>query len=158
MLKALTPVVTLAAGCAFGLERPTPPLVAAVALITAGVMAAAHGEVRFSAFGAAAMVSSVGAEALRLVVMQLLMARRGMHPLEALMYLAPACAAWMLLICAASGEAAALLAGGRLSAAAAHPAAFAASALAGFAVNGCAFAVVGLSSALTLKARGPQTR
>jgi hypothetical protein len=70
MLKALTPVATLAIGCAFGHERPTPRLMAAVGLIAAGVMGASHGEGRFSGIGVAIMVCSVGAEALRLNVMQ----------------------------------------------------------------------------------------
>lgn len=92
MLKALTPVATMAVGFAFGHERPTGQLMAAVSLITAGVMAASYGEGRFSAVGVAVMVTSVCGEALRLNIMQLLMANKGMHPLEALMFLSPACA------------------------------------------------------------------
>lgn len=70
MLKALTPVATLAVGCAFGLERATGQLSASVGLITLGVMGASWGEGRFSGVGVAAMVMSVAAEALRLNIMQ----------------------------------------------------------------------------------------
>jgi hypothetical protein len=78
------------------------------------------------------------------------MAKKGMHPLEALMFLAPACAFWMLLF-AAFTELPRALHAGSFSVASAHPWHFAASAVAGFAVNSTAFAVVGFSSALTLK-------
>ena len=140
----------MAVAVALGLERPTPRLAASVSLITLGVMAASYGEGRFSAAGVAAMVASVAAEALRLNITQLLMARRGLHPLEALSYLAPACAFWMLLP-ALFTDIPRLAARGLSAAAAARPGAFAASAAAGFAVNFLAFGVVALSSALTLK-------
>ncbi|GBF91846.1 hypothetical protein Rsub_04951 [Raphidocelis subcapitata] len=153
MLKALTPVATLAVGCAFGHERPSPRLMAAVGLIAAGVMAASHGEGRFSGVGVAIMLSSVGAEALRLNIMQALMSSSRaprLHPLEALMYLAPACAA-VLLIVAAATELPRAIAAGKLAIPAARPWPFVASAASGFALNAASFAVVSLSSALTLK-------
>jgi hypothetical protein len=151
MLKSLTPVATLAAALFLGLEKPSARLTAAVGLIAFGIMAASFGEGRFSAFGVTVMVTSVVAEAVRLNVAQLLMAgQRGLHPLEALRLIAPACAAWMALLCCAR-ELPLIVPAGKLRVIAAHPLHFAASAVAGFGVNGAAFAVVGLSSALALK-------
>lgn len=96
------------------------------------------------------MLASILAEALRLNIMQRLMAAHGFHPLEALRVLAPACAAWMLAAAAAT-EAPRMAAEGKFSVMTGHPWHFAAAGLAGFATNAASFGVVNLSSALTLK-------
>ena len=153
MLKALTPVVTMAALCGAGLETPTRPLVAAVAAIAAGTAIASYGEVNLSVIGVACMLLSECFEAGRLVLTQALLAHAAFHPVEGLMYLAPACSAWLLLGSALL-ELPAMRAEGALALVAARPAAFAVAAATGFAVNGLAYAVITRASSLTLKVLG----
>ncbi len=150
MLKAFTPVTTMAFSFLFRLERPTFPLIAAVATITAGVAAASYGEGNFSAFGVTAMLISVACEGLRLVLMQHVMAGLSWHPLEGLMWLAPACSGWLLLASALT-EWRGMAERGGLHVMAAHPVAFLVAACIGFGVNALAMSVISRASALTLK-------
>jgi drug/metabolite transporter (DMT)-like permease len=153
MLKAFTPVSTMLFAFAFKLERPTARLIAAVGLITLGVLSASYGEGNFSFVGVTAMVLSMLCEGLRLVMMQSLVAKRSFQPIEALMYLAPAASFWVLLI-AGSTEALQMRQEQHLADLAAHPGYVLASAAAGFGVNAAAMAVISLASALTLKVLG----
>jgi drug/metabolite transporter (DMT)-like permease len=153
MLKALTPVTTMLCAFAFQLERPTTPLIASITLITLGVMGASVGEVNFHVLGVLAMLSSVAAEGLRLVLMQHLVARKQMHSLEALLYLAPACSLWLLLY-VAMFEMPRMVEHQALSIVTKAPGMFLVSGCIGFGVNGMAMAVISLASALTLKVLG----
>lgn len=153
MLKALTPVVTMAALFAARLETPTPALVAAVAAIAAGTAIASYGEVNLSAVGVACMLLSEAFEASRLVMTQLLLTGSSFHPVEGLMYLAPACSAWLLLGAGAL-ELPRMRAEGAFGLMASRPAAFAAAGAAGFAVNALAYGVIRGASSLTLKVLG----
>ncbi|KAF8062808.1 sugar phosphate/phosphate translocator [Scenedesmus sp. PABB004] len=153
MLKAFTPVATMLFAFAFGLERPSVRLVAAVGVITLGVAGASAGEGALSLAGVAAMLGSMLCEGLRLVMMQALVAKRALRPLDVLAHLAPAASLWMLLLAGAT-EALAIHQGQHLADAAAHPAALAGSAIAGAAVNGAAMAVIALCGALPLKLLG----
>jgi drug/metabolite transporter (DMT)-like permease len=153
MLKAFTPVVTMLFAFLFGLERPSLLLVSAVGLITAGVAVASWGEGAFSVTGVTAMVGSLICEALRLVLMQSLVSRREMHPVQILAYIAPAATAWMLLI-AGLTEALSIHQHQALHDILRHPGALMASAAAGFGANAMAMLVISLSGALTLKCLG----
>ena len=100
MLKAFTPVVTMAALFAAGLEKPRRDLVGAVAAIAGGTALASAGEVNLSYVGVACMAASEAFEAARLVLTQTLLGANGprsLGPVEGLLYLAPACSAWLLL-------------------------------------------------------------
>ena len=153
MLKALTPVVTMAALFAARLESPTPPLIASVAAIAAGTAVASYGEVNLSLVGLACMFASECFEAGRLVLTQSLLAGANFHPVEGLMYLAPACTAWLLLGSAAF-ELPRMRAEGAWALVTARPAAFSIAAATGFAVNALAYGVISRSSSLTLKVLG----
>lgn len=78
-------VATLAVAFGLGLESPSRRLLGSVLLITLGIMGASYGAGSFSGWGAFLMIASVGGEALRLNITQLLMESRRLHPLEALM-------------------------------------------------------------------------
>lgn len=153
MLKAFTPVVTMLFAFLFKLERPSLLLVCAVGLITAGVAVASWGEGSINVTGVAAMVASLVCEALRLVLMQSLVSKREVHPVQTLAYIAPAATAWMVLI-AGLTEALPIHQSGALHDIAKHPLALAASAAAGFGANAMAMLVISLSGALTLKCLG----
>uniref|UniRef100_A0A061SM30 Drug metabolite transporter superfamily n=1 Tax=Tetraselmis sp. GSL018 TaxID=582737 RepID=A0A061SM30_9CHLO len=82
MLKALCPVFTLVALACARMLVPTVPLVSSVVLISIGVIVSSYGEVNFSWIGLAAMLGSEGAEAMRLVITQLLLVGLKFHPSE----------------------------------------------------------------------------
>jgi drug/metabolite transporter (DMT)-like permease len=153
MLKSFTPVVTMLFAFLFKLERPSLLLISAVGLITAGVAVASWGEGSFSLTGVTAMAASLICEALRLVLMQSLVSKREMHPVQTLAYIAPAATAWMLLIAGVT-EALAIHQAQALHDVMQHPGALVASAAAGFGANAMAMLVISLSGALTLKCLG----
>lgn len=153
MLKAFTPVSTMLCGFLFRLEQPSARLIAAVSCICCGVVVSSYGELNFSWFGVLSMLTSVGAEGLRMVMMQHLLAAKSFHPLEAWMYLAPACSIWLLLLIGVF-EAHHIQDQHGLAIIGAHGAFFGFAALAGFAVNALAMLVISLASALTLKVLG----
>lgn len=86
--------------------------------------------------GVAIMLTSVMCEALRLVLMQRLMAGRSLHPVEGLMYLGPACSGWLLLTHLLF-ESRRLLSSRGLGILAAHPLSFAVAMVIGFGGAGC---------------------
>jgi hypothetical protein len=97
MLKAFAPVLTMLLLFAFKLEQCTARLVAAVMMIAVGVCMASYGEMALSLVGVVAMLVSVASEATRLVLTQHLLVGRNWHPIEAWVYLGPACCGWLFL-------------------------------------------------------------
>jgi hypothetical protein len=153
MLKAFTPVSTMLCAFLFRLERPSARLIATVCCICVGVCASSLGELNFSAFGVLAMLVSIAAEGLRIVMMQHLLAAKQFNPIEAWLYLGPACCIWLAVLIGVS-EAHHIQDAHGLSVVAMHPWHFGFAALAGFAVNVLAMCVIKLASALTLKVMG----
>ncbi|GLC60734.1 hypothetical protein PLESTB_001665000 [Pleodorina starrii] len=155
MLKAFCPVVTMLLLFAARLETASRRLVAAVSLIAVGVALASYGELNLSLFGLAAMLVSVVAESVRLVLTQHLLVGSGssLHPLEGLFYISSACTA-VLAVQASYSEWPALLRQRDYEAVWAHPYSFGAAACCGFAVNMLAIMVIKLASSLTLKVLG----
>jgi hypothetical protein len=153
MLKAFTPVSTMFSGFLLGLEKPSAKLIAAVGCISCGVLLSSYGEVNFSVFGVVAMLLSIAAEGLRTGLMQHLLASKQFHPLEAWMYLGPACIVWLFVLIGVV-EAQDIRSQQALSIVVAHKWYFVFAAIAGFAVNALAMLVIKLASALTLKVLG----
>ena len=82
MLKAFTPVITMAFLFAAGLEAPSREMVASVLVIALGTALAAYGEVAFDLLGVLIMLVSESAEAARLVMTQFLLVGLKMGPFE----------------------------------------------------------------------------
>ncbi|KAG2438216.1 hypothetical protein HYH02_010918 [Chlamydomonas schloesseri] len=155
MLKAFCPVVTMLLLFVARLEAPSGRLCTAVGLIALGVALASYGELNLNLFGLTAMLVSVMAESVRLVLTQYLLAAGSapLHPLEGLFLISSACTA-VLAGQAALTEWPRLGAGGHLGLIRQHPGSFAAAACCGFLVNMLAITVIKLASSLTLKVLG----
>ena len=100
VLKVLLPATTLAAGVAAGVDHLTVPLAVAVTLITAGTGYAALLESQtghFSSIGLVQFLLSAVCEALRTVLVQLLLGQMKYNAVEALLYLSP-CTGGLLAI------------------------------------------------------------
>lgn len=153
MLKAFCPVITMLLLFLVRLERATPRLVASVTLISLGVAMASYGEMNMSLVGLATMLSSVVAEAVRLVMTQHLLQDQTMHPFEGLVYIGAACSFWLTLLALLTEWDHIMIKGAHLLIVQ-HPIKFAAAALAGFGVNTLAILVIKMASSLTLKVLG----
>ena len=156
MLKAFTPVLTLTTLSALSVESFSRQAGAAVGVITAGTFLAGAGALdgsRGSWVGIGTMLAAEISEVLRLVLTQKLLTNLNFHPVEGLMYLAPASLLWISAFCLVM-EAPRMAAEGAFATVAAHPFLFALAASLGFAVNALAYCVIVTSSSLSLKVFG----
>ncbi|CAL8465208.1 g4743 [Coccomyxa elongata] len=153
MLKAFTPIITMLALFVARLEDPSQRLIVAVLLIALGTAMASYGEVNMSWLGLTFMFASETFEAIRLVMTQMLLVGLKFHPIEGLMYLAPACSLWLLLGIALV-EWPRMAAENALGLIAAKPLLYMSAAAMGFGVNSLAYIVIQLASSLTLKVLG----
>jgi len=97
MLKAFTPVMTLAFMTSFGLTRPTRQIIGCVTIICLGTAFAGLGELNFSLLGMGCMLTAQMCEALKLVFTQLMLKNFKFNVVETLYYVTPISAAWVLL-------------------------------------------------------------
>lgn len=108
MLKAGAPVAVLFVAWIWGVENPTLRRVLNVWVIVLGVVLASVGEVAFSWTGVFFQVGGIVFEAMRLVMVQVLLSEDkgsdrkglGMDPLVGLYYYAPVCAVMNMLVAA----------------------------------------------------------
>ncbi|KAH8888687.1 triose-phosphate transporter [Thozetella sp. PMI_491] len=100
MLKAAAPVAVLFTSWAWGVENPSMRRVLTVFGIVAGVALASVGEIHFSWLGFMFQTGGIVFEAMRLVLIQILLSEDGqkMDPLVSLYYFAPVCAVMNLIV------------------------------------------------------------
>ncbi|KAK2002689.1 triose-phosphate transporter [Colletotrichum falcatum] len=106
MLKAGAPVAVLFASWAWGVADPSMKTLYNILLIVAGVALASFGEIEFSWIGFVFQMGGIVFEAIRLVMIQVLLkgdenAQR-MNPLVSLYYYAPVCAVMNFFVAWAS--------------------------------------------------------
>jgi hypothetical protein len=150
MMKAATPIITMLALFLAKLEKPNGSLIYSVLVICFGTALAVYGEVNLSPTGMVFMSTSEVAEAMRLVLTQYLLVGMQMHPMESLMYLAPACLVW-LSAGSAVREWPVMLHEGGLLIIATHWGKFLAAAVMGFGVNVMGYMVIKQMGSVTLK-------
>jgi drug/metabolite transporter (DMT)-like permease len=100
MLKSAAPVAVLFVGWAWGVENPTLRRLLNIVVIVAGVALASFGEIDFSWAGFLFQLGGIWFEAMRLVLIQILLSGDGqkMDPLVSLYYYAPVCAVMNIII------------------------------------------------------------
>jgi hypothetical protein len=94
MTKALMPGLVYIVGICFRTEKLTVGVSFNMLIIAIGVAIAAYGELNFDTLGVAQQLSALVFEAVRLMLVQVLITRQGMsmNPLQSLYYVSPACA------------------------------------------------------------------
>lgn len=104
MLKSVSPVAVLFASWAWGVADPSLSKLFNILFIVFGVAIASYGEVSFSLVGFLFQLAGTTFEAVRLVMIQVMLSGEGlkMDPLVGLYYYAPVCAVINLFVAAAS--------------------------------------------------------
>ena len=152
MTKALMPGLVYVCGVAFGMEKLTRVTSFNMFIIAIGVAIAAYGEINFIYIGVVEQLSALVFEALRLMLVQVLITRQGyaMNPIQSLYYVSPACAACLALPFAAV-ELPEILADIHLEI---DYGMLLLNALTAFALNLAVFLLIGKTSALTMNIAG----
>ena len=152
MTKALMPGLVYVCGVAFGMEKLTRVTSFNMFIIAVGVAIAAYGEINFVYIGVVEQLSALVFEALRLMLVQVLITRQGyaMNPIQSLYYVSPACAACLALPFAAV-ELPEILADVHLEI---DYGMLLLNALTAFALNLAVFLLIGKTSALTMNIAG----
>ena len=152
MTKALMPGLVYVCGVAFGMEKLTRVTSFNMFIIAIGVAIAAYGEINFVYVGVVEQLSALVFEALRLMLVQVLITRQGyaMNPIQSLYYVSPACAACLALPFAAV-ELPEILADVHLEI---DYGMLLLNALTAFALNLAVFLLIGKTSALTMNIAG----
>lgn len=132
------------------MQTPTTPLIASVCVIAMGTAVAGYGEINMSITGMFIQLVSESAEAGRLIMTQTLLQGLSFHPIESMLYIAPASVAWMLLG-AAITELPHIVGNGGLQIMANNLPLFLLAASLGFVVTTLAFFTIQLCGSLTLK-------
>ncbi|XP_078163011.1 putative sugar phosphate/phosphate translocator At3g17430 isoform X2 [Carex rostrata] len=91
MLKALMPVATFVMAVICGTDKLRCDLFLNMLLVSVGVVVSSYGEIHFNVIGTVYQVTGVFAEALRLVLTQVLLQKKGLtlNPVTSLYYIAP---------------------------------------------------------------------
>lgn len=152
MTKALMPGLVYVCGVAFGMEKLTRTTSFNMFIIAIGVAIAAYGELDFIYIGVVEQLSALVFEALRLMLVQVLITRQGyaMNPIQSLYYVSPACAACLAMPFIAV-ELPEILADVHLEI---DYGMLLLNALAAFALNLAVFLLIGKTSALTMNIAG----
>nr|XP_034928007.1 probable sugar phosphate/phosphate translocator At3g17430 isoform X2 [Populus alba] len=104
MLKALMPVATFIMAVMCGTDKARCDVFLNMLLVSVGVVISSYGEIHFNVVGTLYQVTGIFAEALRLVLTQVLLQKKGLtlNPITSLYYIAPCsfvflCAPWYVL-------------------------------------------------------------
>ncbi|RXH80052.1 hypothetical protein DVH24_041199 [Malus domestica] len=91
MLKALMPVATFIMAVLCGTDKPRCDVFTNMLLVSVGVVISSYGEIHFNVVGTLYQVTGIFAEALRLVLTQVLLQKKGLtlNPITSLYYIAP---------------------------------------------------------------------
>ncbi|GAA0161057.1 secondary carrier transporter [Lithospermum erythrorhizon] len=91
MLKALMPVATFVMAVICGTDKLKCDLLLNMMLVSVGVVVSSYGEIHFNVVGTIYQVTGIVAEALRLVLTQVLLQKKGLtlNPITSLYYIAP---------------------------------------------------------------------
>ncbi|MQL72100.1 hypothetical protein Taro_004440 [Colocasia esculenta] len=91
MLKALMPVATFLMAVICGTDKARCDLFLNMVLVSVGVVVSSYGEIHFNVIGTVYQVTGIFAEALRLVLTQVLLQKKGLtlNPVTSLYYIAP---------------------------------------------------------------------
>ncbi|KAK7337580.1 hypothetical protein VNO77_18162 [Canavalia gladiata] len=91
MLKALMPVATFLVAVICGTEKLRCDIFLNMVLVSVGVVISSYGEIHFNVIGTVYQVTGIIAEALRLVLTQVLLQKKGLtlNPITSLYYIAP---------------------------------------------------------------------
>ncbi|TVU45501.1 hypothetical protein EJB05_04990, partial [Eragrostis curvula] len=91
MLKALMPVATFIMAVICGTDKLRWDLFLNMVLVSVGVVVSSYGEIHFNVIGTLYQVTGIFAEALRLVLTQVLLQKKGLtlNPITSLYYIAP---------------------------------------------------------------------
>ncbi|XP_065008815.1 probable sugar phosphate/phosphate translocator At1g48230 [Musa acuminata AAA Group] len=91
MLKALMPVATFLMAVTCGTDKLRCDVFLNMVLVSVGVAISSYGEINFNVIGMAYQVTGIFAEALRLVLTQVLLQKKGLNlnPVTSLYYIAP---------------------------------------------------------------------
>ncbi|KAB1213760.1 hypothetical protein CJ030_MR5G021892 [Morella rubra] len=91
MLKALMPVATFIMAIICGTDKPRCDVFLNMVLVSVGVVVSSYGEIHFNVVGTVYQVTGIFAEALRLVLTQVLLQKKGLtlNPITSLYYIAP---------------------------------------------------------------------
>ncbi|KAL8105537.1 putative sugar phosphate/phosphate translocator At1g48230 isoform X2 [Apium graveolens] len=99
MLKALMPVATLFVAVLCGTDKLRWDVFLNMMLVSAGVVISSYGEIHFNVIGTTYQVTGIFAEALRLVLTQVLLQKKGLtlNPITSLYYIAPCSFAFLFI-------------------------------------------------------------
>ncbi|KAL2338887.1 hypothetical protein Fmac_013333 [Flemingia macrophylla] len=91
MLKALMPVATFLVAVMCGTDKARCDVFFNMLLVSVGVVVSSYGEIHFNVVGTVYQVTGIFAEALRLVLTQVLLQKKGLslNPITSLYYIAP---------------------------------------------------------------------
>lgn len=91
MLKALMPVATFIMAVVCGTDKLRCDVFLNMLLVSVGVVVSSYGEIHFNVVGTLYQVTGIVAEALRLVLTQVLLQKKGLtlNPITSLYYIAP---------------------------------------------------------------------
>ncbi|XP_058210824.1 probable sugar phosphate/phosphate translocator At3g17430 isoform X1 [Rhododendron vialii] len=91
MLKALMPVATFLMAVLCGTDKLRWDVFSNMLLVSVGVVVSSYGEIHFNVVGTVYQVTGIFAEALRLVLTQVLLQKKGLtlNPITSLYYIAP---------------------------------------------------------------------